>query len=128
MAIFHADYSIESNRGAMLTVDFKFRKKMDGTPILFAEGDIVRFKIMEKNKCENVVLQKDVKITEPCESVNVVIPSEEMKIGGIINKPVDYWYELELNPDTPSATTLIGYTKKTGARVFTLTPEGGDKK
>jgi hypothetical protein len=65
-------------------------------------------------------------VTEECESVQIILTSEEMRIGDIINKPVDYWYEVELNPDTPYTVTILGYTKEKGPKILSLTPEGGD--
>ena len=126
MATLGTNYSIEINRGDMLAMTIKANDS-NGDPYIFKVDDVVRFKIMERNKCENVILQKDVKVTEEMESVPVIISSEEMKIGNIINKPVDYWYEVELNPNTSSAITILGYKKKTGPRILSLTPEGGDK-
>ena len=126
MATLGTNYSIEINRGDMLAMTIKANDS-NGDPYIFKVDDVVRFKIMERNKCENVILQKDVKVTEEMESVPVIIPSEEMRIGDIINKPVDYWYEVELNPDTSSAITILGYKKKTGPRILSLTPEGGNK-
>ena len=126
MATLGTNYSIEINRGDMLAMTIKANDS-NGDPYIFKVDDVVRFKIMERNKCENVILQKDVKVTEETESVPVIISSEEMKIGNIINKPVDYWYEVELNPDTSSAITILGYKKKTGPRILSLTPEGGNK-
>ena len=126
MATLGTNYSIEINRGDMLAMTIKANDS-NGDPYIFKVDDVVRFKIMERNKCENVILQKDVKVTEEMESVPVIISSEEMKIGNIINKPVDYWYEVELNPDTSSAITILGYKKKTGPRILSLTPEGGNK-
>ena len=118
MAIMNSNYNIECNRGSMLSVTYKFRRKTDGMFITFENGDIIRFKIMEKGHNENVILQKDFEIAEHTDSVNIMIPSDEMKIGEIINKPVDYWYEIELNPDKPSTITLLGFTKATGGRIF----------
>ena len=85
------------------------------------------YKIMEKRNCDNIVLQKDIMVDNPIEKVDITIPSEEMKIGKIINKPVDYWYEVELNPDTSKTQTIIGYSIETGAKILTLLPEGADK-
>lgn len=127
MAIMNSNYNIECNRGSMLSVTYKFRRKTDGMFMTFENGDVIRFKIMEKGHNENVILQKDFEIAEHTDSVNIMIPSDEMKIGEMINKPVDYWYEIELNPDKPSTITLLGFTKATGGRIFTLSPEGGDK-
>lgn len=128
MAIIDEKFNIENNRGSMLSLNIKTTNRTDGTPYTFQKDDVVRFKIMEKNKCENVILQKDVIVGEASEIVPLTITSEEMRIGDIINKPVEYWYEVELNPDTSSAVTILGYTKAGGARILTLTPEGGDKK
>ena len=128
MAKVSSNYSIETNRGDMLVLSIKATDEKTGSPYIFQANDVVRFKIMKKKQCDEVVLQKDVKVTEVCNSVPMTISSDEMKIGDIINKPVDYWYEVELNPDTPFTVTILGYTKKTGPRILSLTPEGGDKK
>lgn len=116
---------IELTRGNVATIGVT-AKNDDETDYIFVVGDIVRFKIFEKKDCEKVVLQKDVKVTEQTDIVNVELTGEETKIGGLINKPVDYWYEIELNPDT-NTQTIIGYDKN-GPKIFTLYPEGGDKK
>lgn len=128
MAIIDSNYNIETNRGDMLVLNITSVDEITKQPYIFKVNDVIRFKIMTKKQCDEVVLQKDVKVTEECESVPMLISSEEMKIGEIINKPVDYWYEVELNPDTPFTVTILGYTKKTGPRILSLTPEGGDKK
>lgn len=128
MAKIDEKFNIETNRGDMLPLTIKTNDKATGGPYTFKKDDVVRFKIMEAKDCSNVVLQKDVKVVEPSETVQIVVPSEEMKIGEIINKPAEYWYEVELNPDTPESTTILGYTKKDGARILTLTPEGDTKK
>jgi hypothetical protein len=91
-------------------------------PYMFREGDVVRLTVCEKKDCSNVVLQKDVTITEECELVEINIESEDTKFGEVINKPVDYWYEIELNPET-APQTIVGYDDN-GAKVFKLYPEG----
>ena len=128
MAIIDSKYNIETNRGDMLSLSVNANNRKDGSRHKFQVNDVVRFKIMKKKQCNEVVLQKDVTVTEVCESVQIIIPSGEMKIGEVISKPVDYWYEVELNPDTPFAATILGYTKATGPRILSLTPEGGDKR
>ncbi len=127
MATLGDNYSIETNRGSMLALTIRTKDK-DGNFYEFQPGDVIRFKLMTKGKCEDVILQEDVTVSEISDGVPLVISSEKMKIGDLINKPVDYWYEVELNPDTSSTVTILGYTKKTGGRILTLTPEGGDKK
>ena len=89
----------------------------------YQDGDVVRFKVFEKKDCENVVLQKDYgPISE--EEVEVILTGEDTKIGEYISKPKDYWYEIELNPDT-DPKTIIGYDEK-GPKVLKLFPEGGE--
>ena len=127
MATIGDNYSIETNRGSMLALTIKAKDKDDNF-YEFQPDDVIRFRLMTKGNCDDVILQEDVVVSEVSESVPLVISSEKMKIGEIINKPVTYWYEIELNPDTSSTITILGYTKKTGARILTLTPEGGDKK
>ena len=127
MAKIDSKYNIETHRGDMLSFNIKTNNTVDGSPYVFQKGEVIRFKIMEAKNCKNVVLKKDVVVSDSTENVPLTIASEEMKIGDIINKPVDYWYEIELNPDTPSCVTILGYTKATGPRILTLTPEGDDK-
>lgn len=91
---------------------------------VFKIDDVVRFKVFEANKCENVKLQKDIVVEQETPSVTIKLTKEDTKIGDIINKPTDYWYEVELNPDT-KPQTIIGYDIK-GAKIFRLYPEGGD--
>lgn len=89
----------------------------------FKEGDVVRFKVFAKKNCEEVVLKKDITITEETSRAQISLDSDETKIGDVISKPTDYWYEVELNPDT-YPQTIIGYDEN-GAKLFTLYPEGG---
>ena len=98
---------------------------LDGeVPYVFKAGDLVRFKVFGKKKAESVLLQKDFTVTEESESVTIVLTEKDTKIGGVISKPTDYWYEVELNPLT-EPQTLIGYDED-GAKVFKLFPEGAD--
>lgn len=90
----------------------------------FQAGEVVRLKIFEKKACENVVLQKDFPIEEATESVSLVLTEEDTRIGEIISKPVDYWYEIELNPES-NPQTIVGYDED-GAKIFRLYPEGRD--
>jgi hypothetical protein len=90
----------------------------------FQAGDVVRIKVFEKKACENVVLQKDFEVEEETEVVGIYLSEADTKIGEVISKPVDYWYEIELNPDT-CPQTIVGYDED-GAKVFKLMPEGAD--
>lgn len=89
---------------------------------VFAKGDIVRFKVYEKKGCDCVVLMKDFTVEEETEKVDIVLTGDDTRIGELIHKPKDYWYEVELNPDT-NPQTIIGYDDN-GAKVFRLYPEG----
>ena len=51
----------------------------------------------------------------------VDILGSEMKIGELTNKPIEYWYEIELNDEE----TIIGYDED-GAKKLILYPEGAD--
>lgn len=122
-----ANGNMEVTRGNYLPLTIRTTNKVDGSPYIFKVGDIIKFSITEKNKCDSVVFQKRVTVSEESESIDVIITADEMKIGELQSKPVDYWYEVELNPDTPEAQTIIGYTKDDGPKILTLTPESGDK-
>lgn len=90
----------------------------------FEQGDVVQFKVFEKKGCDCVVLQKDFPVTEDTDAVTISLAKEDTKIGELTSKPVDYWYEIELNPDT-YPQTIVGYDEN-GSKVFRLYPEGGD--
>ena len=89
----------------------------------FEKGDVVRFKVFEKKDCADVVLQKDFVLDTNADTVRVALDGADTTIGEVISKPVDYWYEVELNPET-KPQTIIGYDED-GAKVFKLFPEGG---
>lgn len=124
------DYkNISLIRGDILPLTISAQNK-DGSDYKFKVGDVVRFKVFEKKNCDCVIIQKDVEVTEERERMTEVpldLTSEDTKIGNIINAPVEYWYEVELNPDT-ACQTIIGYDEERGAKIFKLLPEGGDKK
>lgn len=116
------DNSIYATRGDI--VFFSVSAEDDGKPYKFQAGDVVRIKVYGKKDAESVVLQKDFPVTEVTENVDIFLSEEDTKIGEVISKPKDYWYEVELNPgDNPQ--TIIGYDED-GAKVFKLFPEGDD--
>lgn len=94
----------------------------DGSNYEFQKGDTLRLKVMSKKKVEEIVLTKDIIIDFNKESVEIELTSDETRIGDYINKPITYWYEVELNPDNNS-TTIIGYDEN-GPKQFKLYPEG----
>jgi lysophospholipase L1-like esterase len=116
------DLSIYATRGDVVFFSVNAYDGADNHT--FKAGDVVRFKVFGKKDAENVILQKDFPVTEECEEVEIFLEKEDTKIGDVISKPRDYWYEVELNPsDNPQ--TIIGYDED-GAKVFRLFPEGDD--
>lgn len=116
------DNSIYATRGDI--VFFSVTAEDDGVPYHFQVGDVVRIKVYGKKDAETVVLQKDFPVAEVAEKVQIYLTGEDTKIGEVISKPKDYWYEVELNPDD-APQTIIGYDED-GAKVFKLFPEGDD--
>lgn len=90
----------------------------------FAVNDVIRLNVYTKKNYNDLKLQKDVTVREESDYVDMVLTSELTKIGDIINKPVDYWYEIVLNPET-NPQTIMGYDED-GSKVFTLYPEGAE--
>jgi hypothetical protein len=80
--------------------------------------------VFEKKACNCVVLSKDFQAEAESQTVAITLTGQDTKIGEEISKPKDYWYEVELNPDT-KPQTIVGYDED-GAKVFRLYPEGGD--
>jgi len=105
-------------------VGFSLRATQDGEIYTFKAGEVVRIKVFEKKACENVVLQKDFPVEADTETVEILLLEEDTRFGGIISKPTDYWYEVELNP-LNNPQTIIGYDED-GAKIFKLFPEGKD--
>ena len=104
---------------------FSVSTKNGDEDYVFQVGDIVRFKVFKNKDCGCVELQKDVEVKEEATTVDINLTKEDTKIGELVNKPTTYWYEVELNPET-NPQTIIGYDDETGAKLFTLYPEGGD--
>ena len=89
----------------------------------FQIGDIVKFGIYEANKLnENAILLKEYKVAVETKKIEIYFNKEDLTIGELINKPVTYWYEIQLN-----GNTIIGYDED-GAKEFILYPEGSDIK
>lgn len=97
----------------------------DGEPYIFKVGDVVRLTITERKHCDKVVLVKETVVQSESEIVFITLEKDDTKLGEIIHKPKDYWYEIELNPDT-IPQTIIGYDPN-GPKIFRLFPEGDDK-
>lgn len=121
--ILNDDKSIYVTRGdiVVMSVAAKFNDK----PYTFKPGDLVRIKVSKKKRCTDVVLEKDFPVTDHTQEVQIYLSGEDTKFGDVINKPTDFWYEVELNP-LSNPQTIIGYDED-GAKIFKLFPEGADK-
>lgn len=116
------DLSIYVTRGDRVTISVSTDR--NGKLYTFQVGDVLRIKIFGKKDAKNVVLYKDFPVTAVTSSVDITLDEQDTKIGEVISKPKDYWYEVELNPyDDPQ--TIIGYDED-GPKVFRLFPEGDD--
>ena len=117
------DLSIYMTRGDILSFNVTATDD-DGKPFMFQPGDVVRLKVYGKKDAETVVLQKDFPVADYTETVGIFLTGAETKFGEVISKHSDYWYEIELNPNT-NPRTIVGYDED-GAKLFRLYPEGGD--
>lgn len=113
--------SILLTRGDECTITLKVTPK-ENEDYIFRQGDIITLSIYNKKGLENKpVLLKEVIIENDCNIVDISLTNQETKIGEIVNKPIDYWYEIQLN----HSQTILGYDEK-GPKIFTLYPEGAD--
>ena len=99
-------------------------KLQNGEPYTFQNGDVVRFAVFKKKECSCVVIQKDAIVETDTTSVTIGLTADDTRLDDMISKPVDYWYEIVVNPDT-APQTIIGYDEA-GEKIFRLFPEGGD--
>lgn len=111
--------TIKLNRGDILSFVLTIENE-SGTPYTFQDGDKVTFSVYNKKKMnDKAVLLKEVNATPNTTSLTISCTSEETKIGELTNKPVEYWYEIELNNEY----TVLGYDEN-GAKLLMLYPEG----
>lgn len=88
----------------------------------FQPKDIIRLTIVEKNNYSNDKLTKDYEIDTESEYAELALFGEDTRFDEPENKPIVYWYTIELNPDTLQQT-LIGHDEK-GPKQFIIYPEG----
>lgn len=112
---------INITRGDIGTINIS-AKNEDGSDYTFQVGDILRLGVFQAKDYSKIVLEKDVEVNEITTNVELDLETEDTAIGNIVNKPVSYWYEIQLNPDT-EPQTIIGHDEK-GAKIFMLYPEG----
>lgn len=110
------------NRGD--TVIFSFSAEKDGVQYTFKQGELLRLKVYGRKNADKVFLRKDFPVLADSAVIKLELTGDETKFGPVISKPTEYWYEIELNPDTISQTVL-GYDED-GPKVFRLYPEGSD--
>lgn len=112
---------ISINRGDD-NVGFVFSVPLEnGEKYEFQPDDVITFGVYNKAKMdEPALILKEITIEEPTEDVDIIMTTEETSIGDLINKPVECWYEIQLNHNT-----IIGYDEK-GAKKFIVYPEGSD--
>lgn len=115
--------TIKITRGDICTLRVS-AKNDDETDYEFKVGDIVRLKVFKKKDCACVEMHKDVEVQEAGTTVDISLTSEDTKIGELISKKVEYWYEVELNPDTAPQTIIANDDE--GEKKFVLYPEGDD--
>ena len=119
MFVVNEDLTIDCTRGD--AGSFSVGAMLGDAPYTFRAGDIVRLTVCAKKDYSSIMLQKDVRVEEETELVTFHLDSDETKFGDVISKATEYWYTIELNPDT-YCQTIIGHTQD-GARVFMLYPE-----
>lgn len=105
------------------TVSFSVTCDIENELYTFKMGEIITFNVFEKKNCDNVVLSKSVAVAEDTQEVIITLDENETRIGDIINKPVDYWYEIELTDISGNEQTILGYDED-GAKILKLYPEG----
>lgn len=123
MFAINEDKSIYLTRGDVANIEV-MTQLSDGANYTFQVGEVIRFKVFMPKECESVILQKDVIVEEATETVTIYLGKNETKFGDFISKPVNYWYEIEVNPDT-EPQTIVGYDDE-GAKILRLFPEGGN--
>lgn len=94
----------------------------DGTPYTFLTNDVVRLGIFTEGNYSSIILQKDVTVQAQTSYVVIPLTASETTIGNIINTPVAYYYEIQLNPET-HPHTIVGHDEN-GPKIFMLYPEG----
>lgn len=121
---------IDITRGNYGVLRVSVKNESDGSDYVFSVDDVIRFKVFDAKDCNKVYLEKDVTVSEESTTVDIPLYEDETKIGEIQNKHKDYWYEVELNPDTDYCQTIVGYEidgKKKLPKIFRVLPEGGDE-
>lgn len=88
----------------------------------FQINDTIEFRIYNKSKLnEKPIFEKKFIVNSNTDTVILTLLPSETKLGDLENKPIEYWYEIELNDEQ----TIIGYDEK-GGKKLKLYPEGAE--
>ena len=108
-----SNYTMHLNRGDQAII------RLTNTDSTFLAGDTLVFSIMKKGNAGEIIFQKHFAIDEDTETYDIVLTSEETRIGPVIKSGnVVYWYEIEYN----GINTLVGYFTD-GPKELILYPE-----
>ncbi len=111
------DNNIYINRGNKLL--FSYKIKNGDEYYSFVTGDTIGFAIYNaKGLNQSPLVSKEITPIVGSDSVDIELSSEEMKIGEMLNKEKECWYEITLNGET-----VTGYDN-TGPKKLILYPEG----
>lgn len=119
-----ANNTIHITRGDIMVMDVVIKDDEDNDYV-FQEGDVIRFSVYDKGDYKSVKLRKSFNAIIGETYVEMTFDAEDTTIGDIINKPKDYWYEVELNAET-NPQTILGHDEN-GAKIFRLYPEGDEE-
>lgn len=86
----------------------------------FKVGDKIQFRVFEKKNYNNVVLDKEILVTQATTELSIELDENDTMIGETINKPATYWFEISLN----ETQTVICYDDE-GPAEFILYPAKG---
>ena len=89
----------------------------------FEQGDVITFAVYNTNSYQkDPIIYKEVIVENDGQTVvTIELEPEDTKVGPVINMPVQYWYEIQLNKEQ----TILGFDDK-GPKMFILFPEGSD--
>lgn len=110
---------IHINRGDSGVIDFII--PLEGCKrYMFNVGDVISFGVYKKNGFnECPLIYKKIKVEHATDIISIELTKEDTTIGDLVNRVVDYWYEIQYNGDE----TVLGYDDE-GAKLFVLYPEG----
>ena len=113
--------TISLTRGDRCTITLKVHpKESENEEFIFHTGDKVSFGVYGKKELEKPpILFKEILVDEPTNILNICLESSDTKVGPMLNKPIEYWYEIQLN----YYQTIVGYDES-GPKLFILYPEG----